>query len=183
MVARAARAGPGSNTCAARQEHRPPPTVCEEAKCTNLGRKCWNNCTATIMLMGFALCTARLHSFGASSEHGKPGTAGSIPRRPLERGALGRVMRPQVNIVLHVPSISTPAGRVRSRALRCVHRAIQGAHAGRRRFFESAPARFFQGVMRRPARRCSTSGLEVVRAKRRNGRRTYAFQCAIRRGL
>ena len=51
------------------KEHRLA-TVCEEAKCPNIG-ECWNAGTATIMLMG-AVCTraCRFCSVDTGNPHG-----------------------------------------------------------------------------------------------------------------
>ena len=70
------------------REHRLS-TVCEEAKCPNIG-ECWNAGTATIMLMG-AVCT-RACRFCAVDTGNPRGWLDA--RRAAERGTLGRVDGP-----------------------------------------------------------------------------------------
>ena len=98
----APRAARASRACARWcKEHRLA-TVCEEAKCPNIG-ECWNAGTATIMLMG-AVCTraCRFCSVDTGNPHGWLDRGGAGERRAhgradeaqLRRADLGRSRRP-----------------------------------------------------------------------------------------
>lgn len=66
-------------------------TVCEEARCPNIG-ECWSHHTATFMIMG-DLCTRRCHFCSVKKGFNEPGREDSLqPLDPLEPERVGRAV-------------------------------------------------------------------------------------------
>lgn len=67
-------------------------TVCEEARCPNIG-ECWSHHTATFMIMG-DLCTRRCHFCSVKKGFNEPGREDSLqPLDPMEPERVGRAVQ------------------------------------------------------------------------------------------